>query len=79
MANADVSGPRTGLRLRPSERLGYQILVKLAFVLCLGFVLFERLASRRRPTSAASGRRNGSVIAEARAAAHAAIGYAYLA
>lgn len=58
------------------DRLEYRLLVALSFVLCLGVAAVRRLLSGGR---AAEGSGRQSVIAEARSAAHAAVGYAFIA
>ena len=52
------------------DRVEYQIVVSLAFLLCLVFVTGKRLVGKEG---------NGNVFAEAYSAATAAIGYAYTA
>ena len=74
MTNTEMSRLRASRRYGFWDRVEYQVVVKLAFVLCLAFALFKRLTGRSDRTNT-----RGSAIAEARSAAHAAIGYAYLA
>jgi hypothetical protein len=71
MANIEMSRGRCLRIAGPYERLEYRLLVKVAFVLCLGLVAAKRLTARRDEAG------HGSIFAEARSAAHAAIGYAY--
>lgn len=74
MANAETARLRASRRYGLWDRIEYQVLVKLAFILCLALALVRRLTGRSDDEMT-----RGSVIAEARSAAHAAIGYAFLA
>ncbi len=74
MANAEMARLRASRRFGLWDRIEYQVLIKLAFALCLALALAKRLTGRRDKENP-----HASAIAEARSAAHAAIGYAYLA
>lgn len=75
MQNPGTVRRRGNHLLTPSERAGFEILVRFAFMIFLVFALGKRVFTRRETTSDGQ---NSSVFAEARSAAYAAIGYAYL-
>lgn len=62
-------------RLPASERLEYRFLLGISFTACLFFIAARRMTS---VFAARSGVAEGSVVEEARAAAHAAVGYAFM-
>ncbi|WP_425088120.1 hypothetical protein [Stappia sp.] len=63
----------------PWDRLEYKALVALAFVLCLGAGLAKRILRLATPRPAKPPYLRESIFAEAKSAAHAAVGYAFIA
>lgn len=66
--------PRKG-RLTVQDRLEYRTLFALAFMPCLAAATWQRLF----PSGLNRAPQSGSVFAEAKSAAHAAVGYAFIA
>ncbi|WP_349359977.1 hypothetical protein [Stappia sp.] len=62
----------------PWDRLEYRVLVALAFVLCLTGGLAKRAMRLAAPAKPSASSSRESVFAEAKSAAHAAVGYAFI-
>ena len=62
-------------RLPAADRLEYRLLLWISFTACLVFISARRMIS---VFAARSGVPEGSVVEEARAAAYAAVGYAFM-
>lgn len=69
-----TSAPRKG-KLSAQDRLEYRALFALAFAPCLAAATWQRLF----PSGMNRSPQSGSVFAEAKSAAHAAVGYAFIA
>jgi hypothetical protein len=62
-------------RHEDGDRLEFRALFTISFAVCLAFVSFQRIVN---VFSARDGIPEGSVIAEAKSAAYAAVGYAFM-